>query len=172
MSSSAAQVVHESINLQNFTNHKHFFTIIVFNSIFVPHPHTPSWLIGGLQTRQSPGKVEKVCLPLLENSPALSWCFSVKQWWSVWFFCQCVAGWRFIPGAAVSPGTLWWRSGRSYRGRRTTSSSRPACHWDDAAAAAPTKPWSVFLRSRTRSPWRYLLGHTLHPRADAFRADS
>lgn len=80
-----------------------------------------------------------------------------------WTLRQCVAGWRFIPGAAVSPGTLWWRSGRSYRGRRTTSSCLPACRCDDAVAAAPTKPWSAFPRSRTRSPWRYLLRHGLNP---------
>lgn len=53
------------------TNPKHIFTII-FSLHPCPPPQPPSWLIGGLQTPQSPGKVEKVCLPLLWNSPALS----------------------------------------------------------------------------------------------------
>lgn len=77
------------------------------------------------------------------------------------FLHQYGGGWRFIRGVAVSLGTLWWRFGGSCRGRHTIFLSRPVCRWGDVVAAALTRPWSVFPRSHTHSPWRYRHTDTL-----------
>lgn len=88
-----------------------------------------SSLTGGRQTPQNPGKVEKVCSLFLQRT--LHYLMELIERNKIMpvliYLHQCDGGWRFIRGAAVSLGTLWWRFGGSCRGRRTIFSSHPVC---------------------------------------------
>lgn len=140
------------------TVHMNFFIISHYFSLQLAH-----W-----RPADSPKSREgrEGTLPVPTKNPTLcSWKSKIKTHHLSVSILQCGAGWRCTPEADVSLGTLWWRFGGSCRGRPTTSSSRPACRWGDAAAAVPTRPWSVCPRSRTRSPWRYphRQTHTVNP---------